>query len=89
MVREEKGTQTQNFRVRISSVGVGVFHVKGWGAKISVCPSKPMETKLFGPGAPEKFEKIVRVQFLSPKWVVLLQEVQIGLLGCPSFLGRT
>ena len=36
-----------NFLVRISSGGVGVFHVKGWGAKTSVCPSKPGETKLF------------------------------------------
>ena len=24
----------------------GVFHVKGWGPKSSVCPSKPRETKL-------------------------------------------
>ena len=37
-----------NFLVRISSGGVGVFHVKGWGPKSSVCPSKPRETKLFG-----------------------------------------
>ena len=47
------------------------------GAKKSVCPSKPRETKLscgisrdFGwdiPGAPEKFKKIkVCVQFSSP-----------------------
>ena len=28
-----------NFLVRIFSGGVGVFHVKGWGAKSSVCPS--------------------------------------------------
>ena len=31
--------------VRISSSGVGVFHVKGWGPKSSICPSKPMESK--------------------------------------------
>ena len=46
---------------------VGFFHVKGWGPKSSVGPSKPRATKLFGrdipgfcrdiPGAPEKFEK--------------------------------
>ena len=29
-----------NFLVRISSGGVGVFHVKGWGPRSSVCPSK-------------------------------------------------
>ena len=56
-----------NFLVRISSGGVGVFHVKGWGPKSSVCPSKHRETKLFGwisrdfardiLGVPEKFEK--------------------------------
>ena len=55
------------FWVRISSGGVGVFHVKGWGPKSSVCASNPRETKLLGglsrdscrdiPGAPEKFEK--------------------------------
>ena len=53
--------------VRIPSGGVGVFHVKGWGPKSSVCPSNPSETKIFGrmsrdfcrdiPGVPEKFEK--------------------------------
>ena len=37
-----------NFLVRIFSGGVGVFHVKAWGPKSSVCPSKPRETKLFG-----------------------------------------
>ena len=59
--------------VRISSGGVGVFHVNGVGPKSSVWPSKPRESKLFGgisrdfcrdiPGAPEKFEKIKHVQF--------------------------
>ena len=37
-----------NFLVRISAGGMGVFHVKGWGPKSSVCPSKPRDTKLFG-----------------------------------------
>ena len=41
-----------NFLVRIFSGGVGVFHVKGWGPKSSVCPSKPRETKLFWRGIP-------------------------------------
>ena len=46
---------------------VGVFHVKGWRPKSSVCPSKPRQTKLFWwdipefcrdiLGAPEKFVK--------------------------------
>ena len=66
-----KGT----FLVRISSRGVGVFHLKGWAPKSSACPLKPMETKLLGgmswdfcrdiPGAHEKFEENIRVQFLS------------------------
>ena len=34
-----------------------VFHVKGWGPKSSVCPSKPRETKLFG-GTPRDFAGI-------------------------------
>ena len=52
---------------RISSGGVGVFDVKGWGPKGSVCASKPRDTKLFGGisqdfardirKVPEKFEK--------------------------------
>ena len=33
----------------------GVLHVKGWGPKSSVCPSKPRETKLFG--GISRFEK--------------------------------
>ena len=39
-----KRNPNPNFSVRISSGGVGVFHVKGWGPKASVCPSKPRET---------------------------------------------
>ena len=36
-----------NFLVRIFSGGVGVFRVKGWAPKSSVCPSKARETKHF------------------------------------------
>ena len=46
--RQGKKNPNPNFLVRISSGGVGVFHVKGWGPKSSVCPSKPRENKLFG-----------------------------------------
>ena len=37
-----------NFLVRIFSGGVGVFHVKGWGPKSSVCPSKPGKSNFLG-----------------------------------------
>ena len=43
-----KRNPNPNFWVRISSSGVGVFHVKGWGPKSSVCPSKPGEPNFFG-----------------------------------------
>ena len=43
-----KRSTNANFWVRISSGGVGVFHVKGWGPTSSVCSSKPRETKCFG-----------------------------------------
>ena len=52
-----------NFLVQIFSGGVGVFHVKGWGPKSSVCPSKPGKPNFFGgisrdlpgyPGGPRK-----------------------------------
>ena len=36
-----KKSTNPNFSVRILSGGVGVFHVKGWGPKSSICPSKP------------------------------------------------
>ena len=64
-LREDKEPKPKLFLVRICSGGMGVFHVKGWGPKSSLCPSKPMETKLFGgilgvllgnPGWPEKFQ---------------------------------
>ena len=54
---------------------MGVFHVKGWGPKSSVCPSKPGKSNFFGrdipgfcrdlPGAPEKFEKKRFTLFLT------------------------
>ena len=37
-----------NFLVRIFSGGVGVFHVKGWGPKSLICPSKPEKSNFFG-----------------------------------------
>ena len=43
-----KTNPNPNFCVRIFSVGVGVFHVKGWGLKGSVCPSKPGKPNFFG-----------------------------------------
>ena len=42
-----KKNPNPNFSVRMFSGGVRVFHVKGWGPKSSVCPSKARETKLF------------------------------------------
>ena len=69
-----------NFLVRISSGGVGVFHVKGWGPKSSVCPLKPGEIELFwrdipgfcrdNPEVPEKFEK---KWFVFNFWPLILQ----------------
>ena len=63
----KKKDPNPNFLVWMSSGGVGVFDVKGVGAKSSICPLKSRETKLFGgisrdfardiPRAPEKFEK--------------------------------
>ena len=46
--RHEKRTQTLTFESRILSGGVGVFHMKGWGPKSSVCVSKPGTSNLFG-----------------------------------------
>ena len=43
-----KRSTNPNFLVWISSGGVGVFHVNGWGPKSSVCLSKPREPKLLG-----------------------------------------
>ena len=67
---------TPNFLVPISSRGVGVFHVKGWGPKTSVCPSKKGKPNLLAgypgvcrdiPGVPQKLEKQVCIKFLAPK----------------------
>ena len=55
--------------------GVGVFHVKGWGAKSSVCPSKPGKSNVLGgisrdfartsQRSPKSSSKVC-VQFLAP-----------------------
>ena len=65
-----------NFWVRVSSGGVGVFHVKGWEPNSAVCPSKPRENKDFGGiswdfgwdivGVPEKFEEIRFCSIIRP-----------------------
>ena len=44
----KKNEPKSNFLVQISSGGVGVFSVKGWGPRSSICPSKPRETKHLG-----------------------------------------
>ena len=72
----KKRNPNPNFLIQIFSGRVGVFHVKGWGPKSSVCPSKPRETKLFRrdiprfcldiPGVPEKFEKKSLCSILVP-----------------------
>ena len=79
IIQARKTNPNLNFRARIFSGGVGVFHMKGWGPKSSVCPSKPGKSNFFGgdipgfwwdiPGAPDKFEKKkVWVQFSFPKY---------------------
>ena len=62
-----KRNPNPNFLVRISSCGVGVFHVNGVGAKKFDTSLETREIKLFGrdipgfrrdiPGAPEEFDK--------------------------------
>ena len=62
-----KRNPNPNFGVRISSGGVGVFHVKGWGPRSSVCPFEAQGNQTFWrdipglcrdiPRVPEKFEK--------------------------------
>ena len=61
-----KRNPNPSFWVRISSGGVGVFHVKGRGPKSSVCPSKPAKSNFLRyipgfcrdiRGVPGKFEK--------------------------------
>ena len=54
---------------QISSEGGWVFHMKGWGPKSSVCPSKPRENKIGDrisrdvgsdvPGVPRVLRKIL------------------------------
>ena len=46
-VQARKRNPHPNFWVRISSGGVGVFHVKGWGPKSSACPAKPGKPSFF------------------------------------------
>ena len=55
-----RSRQSQTFWVQISSGGVGVFHIKGWGPKSSECPSKPREDTLFA-GISRDFGGISRV----------------------------
>ena len=65
-IRQEKRSTNPNLWFWMSSSGVGVMHVKGWGPKRSASPSNPQETKPFGgisrnfcwdiPGVSEKFE---------------------------------
>ena len=72
---KKKEPKPKLFGPDIFGWGGGLPHERGGGgAKSSVCPSKPGETKLFGgisrdfcrdmPGVPEKFEK-VKVVFNS------------------------
>ena len=72
-----QGLKNPNFWVRISSAGVGVFHVKGgWGPKNSVCPSKPGKPNFFGGisrdfagvsrRCPKSQRKKISVQFSFP-----------------------
>ena len=60
MFGHEKRNINPNFWVRISSGGVGVFHVKGWGPKGSVCPSKNPRKPNFWAGYPGIFAVISR-----------------------------
>ena len=84
----KKRNPNPNFLVRISSGRVGVFHVKGWGPKSSVCPSKPGKSNVFG-GISRDFAGISRrhlkslrknvcVQFLAPCWSKSRPDCVIG-----------
>ena len=46
-VRHEEKSTNPHFSVRIFSGGLGVFHVKGWGPKSSVCSLKPGKSNFF------------------------------------------
>ena len=85
----KKRSTNPNVWVRISSEGVGVFHVNGWGPKSSVCPSKLRESQLLGgicqdfcrdiPGWPEKFKKKkVCVQFLANNVSTFISVVSVS-----------
>ena len=64
--KEERGSKLKLFGVQLSSGGVGVFHMNGWGSKSLVCHSRPRENKPFGwiswedcrdiPGVPPQFK---------------------------------
>ena len=61
-----------NFLVRIFSGGTGVFHMKGWGPKSSVCPSKPGKSNFFG-GISRDFAGISRRRLKSLRKKVCVQ----------------
>ena len=93
-----KRNPNPNFWVWISSGGMAVFHVKGWGPKSSVCPSKPGKPNFFAGyprifagisrGCPKSLRKKVRVQFLAPKFSVIQDEFYMQRSSNTSF-GRT
>ena len=72
MLQARKRNPNPNFLVWIFSGGVGVFRMKGWGPKSSVCPSKPGKSNFFGrisrdiPAVPEEFEKISLCSIFVP-----------------------
>ena len=65
----------------IFSGGVGAFHVKGWGPKSSVCPSKPRESNFFG-GISRDFAGISRKRPKS------LRKKCLGSIFGPYFKAR-
>ena len=76
-IQARKESPNPNFGVRISSSGVGVFHVKGWGPKSSVCPLKPGKSNfLAGSRAfagiswrcPNSLRKTSLCSILAPKY---------------------
>ena len=74
MSGKKKKSANLNFWVRTSSVGVGVFHVKGWGPKSSVCPSKPGKPS-FWAGYPRIFAGISRGCLKSSRIKICVQVV--------------